>query len=66
MGQSGDTDYYEIVQSAAMLEIVPGLKTSIWGYNGTFPGNANTDGTRSLVVRARVITRVARAIGGGA
>ena len=36
--QSGDTDYYEIVQSAAMLEIVPGLKTPIWGYNGTFPG----------------------------
>lgn len=36
--QAGDTDYYEIVQSAAMLEIIPGLKTPIWGYNGTFPG----------------------------
>jgi spore coat protein A len=36
--QTADTDYYEIVQSAAMLEIVPGLRTPIWGYNGTFPG----------------------------
>jgi spore coat protein A len=36
--QSGDTDYYEIVQSAATAEILPGLDTPIWGYNGTFPG----------------------------
>ncbi|MFC0435611.1 multicopper oxidase domain-containing protein [Kutzneria buriramensis] len=36
--QTGDTDYYEIVQSAATAEILPGLKTPIWGYNGTFPG----------------------------
>jgi spore coat protein A len=36
--QTSDTDYYEIVQSAATAEILPGLKTPIWGYNGTFPG----------------------------
>ncbi len=36
--QSGDTDYYTIVQSAATAEIIPGKKTPIWGYNGTFPG----------------------------
>jgi len=36
--RTADTDYYEIVQSAATAEILPGLKTPIWGYNGTFPG----------------------------
>ncbi|MFC0542733.1 multicopper oxidase family protein [Kutzneria chonburiensis] len=36
--QTSDTDYYDIVQSAATAEILPGLKTPIWGYNGTFPG----------------------------
>jgi spore coat protein A len=36
--QTSDTDYYEIVQSQATAEIIPGLRTPIWGYNGTFPG----------------------------
>ncbi|MFG3065436.1 multicopper oxidase family protein [Streptomyces sp. NPDC048231] len=36
--QTSDTDYYEIVQSQAKVEIIPGLKTPIMGYNGTFPG----------------------------
>jgi spore coat protein A len=36
--KTGDTDYYEITQSAATADILPGLKTPIWGYNGTFPG----------------------------
>ncbi|HEX4221606.1 MAG TPA: multicopper oxidase domain-containing protein, partial [Pseudonocardiaceae bacterium] len=36
--QTADTDYYEIVQSAASVEIIPGVRTPIWGYNGTFPG----------------------------
>jgi spore coat protein A len=31
-------DYYDIVQSEASVEIIPGLQTRIWGYNGTFPG----------------------------
>ncbi|WP_426503404.1 multicopper oxidase family protein [Dactylosporangium sp. McL0621] len=35
---TSDTDYYEIVQSPATAEIVPGLRTPIMGYNGTFPG----------------------------
>lgn len=33
-----DTDYYDIVQTAAMASILPGVKTAIWGYNGIFPG----------------------------
>lgn len=33
-----DADHYEIVQTAAMASILPGVKTGIWGYNGIFPG----------------------------
>src|SRR5262245_49486994 len=31
-------DYYEIVQREAAAEIVSGMRTRIWGYNGIFPG----------------------------
>ncbi|APU14234.1 MULTISPECIES: multicopper oxidase family protein [Actinoalloteichus] len=34
----GGTDYYELVQRAAALEIVPGTTTTIWGFDGSFPG----------------------------
>ncbi len=33
-----NTDYYEVVQRRARREILPGLKTTVWGYNGAFPG----------------------------
>jgi FtsP/CotA-like multicopper oxidase with cupredoxin domain len=29
---------YDLVQRAVPVEIVPGTKTTIWGYDGTFPG----------------------------
>jgi len=32
------TDYYEITIKQAQTEILPRLKTTIWGYNGQFPG----------------------------
>jgi spore coat protein A, manganese oxidase len=32
------TDYYRMTQEEAQVEILPGLKTTIWGYNGSFPG----------------------------
>ena len=32
------TDYYEITQREASVEILPGIRTRIWGYNGLFPG----------------------------
>src|SRR5262245_58048729 len=32
------TDYYEITQREAWAEIIPGVRTRIWGYNGSFPG----------------------------
>jgi FtsP/CotA-like multicopper oxidase with cupredoxin domain len=32
------TDYYEVSQLESQLEILPGLCTTIWGYEGMFPG----------------------------
>lgn len=32
------TDYYEVVARAASAQILPGVATGIWGYNGSFPG----------------------------
>jgi spore coat protein A len=34
----GTTDYYEITQRPATAEILPGVRTPLWTYNGTFPG----------------------------
>jgi spore coat protein A len=31
-------DYYEMTQRAGTQEILPGLKTEVWGYDGIFPG----------------------------
>ncbi|MGW0883091.1 multicopper oxidase family protein [Streptomyces sp. NPDC002671] len=35
---TGGTDQYDITQRRATAEIIPGLNTSIWGYDGIFPG----------------------------
>ncbi|HET6211803.1 MAG TPA: multicopper oxidase family protein [Micromonosporaceae bacterium] len=35
---SAGVDRYEIRQRAADMEILPGLRTQIWGYEGRFPG----------------------------
>jgi FtsP/CotA-like multicopper oxidase with cupredoxin domain len=32
------TDYYTIEARAARQEILPGLQTTVWGYNGLYPG----------------------------
>ncbi|MGP9017710.1 multicopper oxidase family protein [Streptomyces sp. BR1] len=32
------TAYYELVQREARIEILPGLRTAVWGYDGRFPG----------------------------
>ncbi|HEY9635699.1 MAG TPA: multicopper oxidase domain-containing protein [Coleofasciculaceae cyanobacterium] len=52
------TDYYEITMQKAQVEILPGLKTEIWGYNGITPGptirqrgGRQQDGGRQSVVR---------------
>ncbi len=38
MRSDGEGDHYEITQRVATAEILPGLTTAIWGYNGIFPG----------------------------
>jgi spore coat protein A len=37
MRSDTDADYYEITQRAGQAEILPGLETELWGYNGIFP-----------------------------
>jgi spore coat protein A, manganese oxidase len=32
------TDYYEMTQREAEVEILPGLRTTVWGYEGMLPG----------------------------
>ena len=31
-------DYYEIAQKVGHAEILPGMKTEVWGYDSIFPG----------------------------
>src|SRR5688500_16922574 len=38
VGASGGADRYEIVQREASAEILPGVRTPLWTYGGTFPG----------------------------
>jgi FtsP/CotA-like multicopper oxidase with cupredoxin domain len=35
---TADTDHFVVTQMVAQQEILPGLKTTVWTYNGTFPG----------------------------
>jgi spore coat protein A len=52
--QDATTDYYDIVQKVARQEIVPGTSTTVWGYNGTFPGPTIVSRRgRTTVVRHR-------------
>jgi FtsP/CotA-like multicopper oxidase with cupredoxin domain len=47
-----DTDYYEITQRESEVEILPGLRTRIWGYEGMLPGpTIQARQGRSVVVR---------------
>ncbi|GAA4995984.1 multicopper oxidase family protein [Actinopolymorpha pittospori] len=43
--------YYEVIQKASIAEILPGVRTPIWGYNGIFPGPTivSTSGRRTVV-----------------
>src|SRR5919107_5368590 len=47
-------DYYELTQKAGESEILPGLKTEVWGYDGLFPGpTIESRSGRRIVVRHR-------------
>jgi spore coat protein A, manganese oxidase len=46
------TDYYDIEQRQARVEIIPGRRTTIWGYEGAFPGpTIKARRGRAVVVR---------------
>ncbi len=46
------TDYYDMIQMVSTVELLPGLRTTIWGYNGTFPGpTIRARSNRRVVVR---------------
>lgn len=46
------TDHYEIEQRQASVEILPGRQTTIWGYQGMFPGpTIKTRQNRRTVIR---------------
>ena len=51
VSQDATTDYYEIEMRPAVVQIVPGLNTTIWGYNGLYPGPTivATEGRRVVV-----------------
>jgi spore coat protein A len=52
--QDAATDYYEIDMRAGQIEILPGKLTTIWGYNGSFPGpTIKARSGRKVIVRQR-------------
>ena len=45
-------DYYEMTQRVGKAEILPGLETEVWGYEGVFPGpTIESRSGRKIVVR---------------
>jgi spore coat protein A len=45
-------DYYEMTQKPGRVEILPGLQTEVWGYDGIFPGpTVESRSGRKIVVR---------------
>ena len=47
-----DVDHYEITQKVGKAEILPGLKTDVWGYEGSFPGpTIESRSGRATIVR---------------
>ncbi|WP_370934462.1 multicopper oxidase family protein [Amycolatopsis sp. cg13] len=54
VSRDGGVDRYEIVQRTSTAEILPGLRTPIWGYQGTFPGpTIESRSGRATIVRHR-------------
>src|SRR3712207_8873514 len=47
-----DTDHYEMTQRAGRQEILPGLMTEVWGYDGIYPGpTVEARSARNVVIR---------------
>jgi spore coat protein A len=51
-GARTPTDYYEITHKEGKAEILPGLTTALWGYDGIFPGpTMESRSGRKIIVR---------------
>src|SRR5215467_6012273 len=62
------TDYYELTERVGQVELLPGLATSVWGYNGQFPGpliRARRGRTASVHVRNQLTTPTVMHLHGG-
>lgn len=35
---TADTDFYDMVQRTGTAQMLPGVRTTVWGYDGRFPG----------------------------
>ncbi|MEV7791182.1 multicopper oxidase domain-containing protein [Streptomyces sp. NPDC087512] len=54
VSRANGVETYELEQREARLEILPGLKTTVWGYDGLFPGRTLVGRRdRRTVVRLR-------------
>jgi FtsP/CotA-like multicopper oxidase with cupredoxin domain len=54
VSSANGVDTYELEQREARLEILPGLRTTVWGYDGLFPGRTLVGRRdRRTVVRLR-------------
>ncbi|MEO8620495.1 MAG: multicopper oxidase domain-containing protein [bacterium] len=53
----GDADYFDLVEEARDIQVMPGALTRIWGYNGSFPGP-----TISVTRNRRAVLRVHNAL----
>ena len=49
--RSGDADVYQVRQHPVQVEVVPGHRTTVWSYGGSFPGPTvrSTAGRRSII-----------------
>ncbi|RJL35554.1 multicopper oxidase family protein [Bailinhaonella thermotolerans] len=52
-----DGTSYELVQRPARVEIIPGTRTEVWGYDGVFPG-PTFDVRAGRPIRVRVVNRL--------
>lgn len=50
----GDRDYYEVTMCKARRQILPGKRTTIWGFDGRFPGpTIKAERGREIVIRRK-------------
>lgn len=52
--REGDRDYYEVVMCKARRQILPGKRTTIWGFDGRFPGpTIKAKRGREIIIRRK-------------